>query len=261
MAMQRSQLKILLLQIREDDFTRREEFDEFVRYSRLEPGQFSVLDTFVTPDFEPDVMDGFDALFVGGSSDVSVIEPELYPFIKPIKNLLVHCVQHNIPVLASCLGFQAAVEALGGKVIVDKANLEMGTYRMCLTEAAAEDALFHDVPDGFWAVSGHKERALVMPEGAIVLASSDLCPFHAFKMSGKPFYGFQFHPEVDAQDMAERIIRYQSRYLDNDEQVAEILSELQDTAIANQIIEKFVDRILLSPEHKKRVSARIPQSS
>lgn len=245
MATDRAHLKILLLQMREDDFTRQEEFDEFVRYSRLDASQFKVLDTFVTPDFEPSIIDGFDALFIGGSSDVSVIQPDIYPFIIPIKNLLVHCLDQEIPVLASCLGFQAAVAALGGQVILDKANLEMGTYQMWLTEAAADDTLFHDVPNGFWAVSGHKERALVMPEGAVLLAYSDRCPFHAFKISGKPFYGFQFHPEVDAPDMAERIIRYQSRYLDSDEQVAEILRNIQDTAIANQLIEKFVDRILL----------------
>ncbi|MBW4417863.1 MAG: type 1 glutamine amidotransferase [Myxacorys californica WJT36-NPBG1] len=246
MATDRSHLKILLLQMREDDFTRQEEFDEFVRYSRLDASQFKVLDTFVTPEFEPSIMDEFDALFIGGSSDVSVTQPDIYPFIIPIKNLLIHCLDQEIPVLASCLGFQAAVAALGGQVIIDKANLEMGTYQMWLTEAATDDTLFHDVPNGFWAVSGHKERALVMPEGAVVLAYSDRCPFHAFKVSGKPFYGFQFHPEVDAPDMAERIIRYQSRYLDSDEQVTQILSNLQDTPIANQLIQKFVDRILLT---------------
>lgn len=246
MATDRSHLKILLLQMREDDFTRQEEFDEFVRYSRLDASQFKVLDTFVTPDFEPSIVDGFDALFIGGSSDVSVIQPDIYPFIVPIKDLLIHCLEQEIPVLASCLGFQAAVAALGGQVILDKANLEMGTYQIWLTDAAADDLLFHDVPNGFWAVSGHKERALVMPEGAVLLAYSDRCPFHAFKILGKPFYGFQFHPEVDAPDMAERIIRYQSRYLDSDEQVTQILSAIQETPIANQLIQKFVDRILLT---------------
>ncbi|NDJ19395.1 type 1 glutamine amidotransferase [Myxacorys almedinensis] len=246
--LQKLHLNILLLQIREDELTRQEEFDEFVRYSRLDPSQFQVLDTFLTPEFEPSIIHGFDALFIGGSSDVSVLQPDLYPFITPMKKLLVYCLQQEIPVLASCFGFQAAVEALGGQVMLDKANLEMGIYPMWLTEAAAEDALFHDMPNGFWAVSGHKERAVVMPKGAVLLAYSDRCPFHAFKIPGKPFYGFQFHPEVDAQDLAVRVVRYQSRYLDSDEQVDCILRDLQDTAIANQLIEKFVDRIVLQSD-------------
>ena len=85
-----------------------------------------------------------------------------------------------------------------------------------LTAAAAQDPLLHDVPDGFWAVSGHKERAIELPETAILLAYTDRCPYHAFRMAGKPFYGFQFHPEIDPIDLVARITRYQQRYLDSE---------------------------------------------
>lgn len=246
MAKQRSELKILLMQIRDDTVTRLEEFEEFVRYSDLEPQQFSILDVFKDPVFDQTCLDGYDALFVGGSSDASVTQPDVYPFVESAKRLLVYCLEQNIPVFASCFGFQVAVEALGAKVIVDKDRMEMGTYQIWLTEAAADDLLFHDVPNGFWAVSGHKERAITLPESAILLAYSDLCPFHAFKISDKPFYGFQFHPEVDARDLGIRIQRYQDRYLDEADQLKEILQNLQNTAIANELIVKFVDRILLT---------------
>jgi GMP synthase (glutamine-hydrolysing) len=248
MAKQRSQLRILLLQVRDDAVTLQEEFNEFVRFGQLEPHQISVLDVFKTPEFEPGCIDGYDALFVGGSSDASVTQPQKYPFIQPSKSLLAYCLQQNIPVFASCFGFQVAAEALGGKVIVDKERMEMGTFPLWLTEAAANDRLFHDVPNGFWAVSGHKERAVSLPETAILLAFSDRCPFHTFKMPGKPFYAFQFHPEVDAADLTARITRYQNRYLDGDDHLTRILQDLQDTTIANQLIEKFVDRVLLSSE-------------
>ncbi len=239
------QLRILLLQIREDTVTRVEELAEFVRYSGLAAHQFTVLDVFKTPEFDPQCVDGYDALFVGGSSDATVTQPDRYPFVEPTKQVLLYCLQQAIPVFASCFGFQAAIAALGGQVIVDKPNMEMGTFPMRLTEAAKTDLLFHDVPDGFWAVCGHKERAVAMPEGAILLAFSELCPFHAFKMVDKPFYGFQFHPEVDPQDLATRITRYQTRYLDGDGHLATVLQNLQDTAIANQLIRKFVERVLL----------------
>lgn len=245
MAKQRDQLKILLMQIRDDELTRAEELAEFVRYSQLQPEQFTVLDVFQTPQFEETCIHEYDALFVGGSSDASVTQPDRYPFVPSTKRLLGYCWQQSIPVFASCFGFQAAVEALGGEVIVDKAAMEMGSYQMGLTAAAADDVLFQDVPDGFWAISGHKERAVTLPAGAIVLAFSDLCPYHAFRMAGKPFYGFQFHPELDAKDLAIRITRYQNRYLDGGDQLTQILQSLQDTPIANGLIEKFVDRILM----------------
>jgi GMP synthase (glutamine-hydrolysing) len=96
MPKRRSQLKILLLQIREDDITRLEEFDEFVRYSHLEPQQFATLNVFDTPDFEPACIEGYDALFVGGSSDASVIQPDLYPFVEPSKLLMEHCFRSRL---------------------------------------------------------------------------------------------------------------------------------------------------------------------
>lgn len=242
----RSQLNVLLLQVRDDETTCLEELNEFVRYSGLDLEQFTVLNAFATPQFQPGCVDGYDALFVGGSSDASVTQPDRYPFVNDIKRMLLHCLNQSIPVFASCFGFQAAVEALGGRVVVDEPNMEMGTYPICLTEAASQDPLLHDVPDGFWAVSGHKERAIVLPEAAILLAYTDRCPYHAFRMAGQPFYGFQFHPEIDPIDLASRITRYQQRYLDSEEALVKILSDLQDTPIANQLIRKFVDRILLS---------------
>ena len=244
----RSQLKILLLQIRDDEITCKEELNEFIRFSGLQDDQFDVLNVFATPAFEPTCMEGYDALFVGGSSDASVTQPDKYPFVQDSKRLLLYCLDHSIPVFASCFGFQVAVEALGGQVIVDRENMEMGTYPLQLTEAAASDPLFHDIPNDFWAVSGHKERAVTLPENSILLASSERCPYHAFKIKGKPFYGFQFHPEVDPPDLTARITRYQSRYLENADHLVEILKDLKDTAIANQLIGKFVDRILL-PNH------------
>ncbi len=245
MTLSKSHLKILLLQIRDDEVTRREEFDEFVRYSQLQPEQFDVLDVFKTPEFEPHCIDGYSALFVGGSSDASVTQPDRYPFVESTNQLMTYCWQQSVPVFASCFGFQAAVAALGGKVIVDKERMEMGTYPMHLTQAAAQDLLFHDVPTGFWAVSGHKERADTMPPESVLLAFSDRCPYHAFKMQDKPFYGFQFHPELDKPDLTARITRYQHRYLDDSNELQKIVVSLQETPIANQLIQKFCDRILL----------------
>lgn len=245
----RARLKILLLQIRSDDLTCQEELDEFVRYGGLTIEQFDVLNGFATPEFLPTCVDNYDALFVGGSSDASVTQPDRYPFVEPTKHLITHCLGQSIPVFASCFGFQAAVEALGGRVIVDSDNLEMGTYPMRLTAAAQDDSLFHDVPDGFWAVSGHKERAVSLPETATLLAYTDRCPYHAFRVNDRPFYAFQFHPEMNPADLTVRITRYQDRYLDTADELSKIVRSLQpETPIANQLIAKFVDRVLLGAD-------------
>jgi len=235
MTFERSKLRILYLQIRDDHVTRMEEMQEFSRHSQLEERQFTILNLFDQPVFSPDYADAYDAVFVGGSSDASVLKPVQYPFVQPAKQLLKHCVDQNIPVFASCFGFQLGVEALGGKVINDPQNMEMGIYSIQLTAAAKEDPLFTDSSDPFFT----------LPPDTQLLAFSEHCPYHAFKVMDKPFYGFQFHPEVDHHDLAARITRYQDRYLETDEALQSILDNLHPTPESNQLILKFVDRILL----------------
>lgn len=245
MSKTREELKILLIQIRDDVETREEELNEFVRFSGLNKDQFSVLDVFKTPSFEPNIVDDHDAVFVGGSSDASVLKPEKFSFVESANELFRYCVEIGIPVLASCFGFQGVVEALGGKVILDAENMEMGTYIMTLNEEGKNDPLFKDMPETFWAVSGHKERAGTLPDNAINMASSEKCPYHIIKIKEKPFYAFQFHPEVDRSDLITRITRYKDRYLDDDGALQKIIDECKDTPEANEIIRKFVDRIIL----------------
>jgi GMP synthase (glutamine-hydrolysing) len=246
MGLGRSRLQILYLQIRQDSATRVEELQEFAVYSGLNASQFTILNVFDTPEFLPNCVDNYDALFVGGSSDASVLDPHRYPFVQSAKALMAYCEAMSVPVFASCFGFQLAVEALGGQVIADPEQMEMGVYPMQLSAIAQTDLLLHDVPNCFMAISGHKERALTLPPQAICLASTELCPYHAFRIVDKPFYGFQFHPELNPKDLAIRIQRYKAQYLENDAHLEQVLAALCETPESNRLISKFVDRILLA---------------
>lgn len=247
---QKHELKILLLQIREDEETMLEEFYEFVQFSKLHEDQFTTLNTYKTNHFPPSIIDDYDALFVGGSSDASVLNEEEFTFVIHCKKLLRYCYDKNIPVLASCFGFQIAIEELGGKVILDKDNMEMGLYPIKLFPEAKDDPLFYDYPDSFWAVSGHKERASLIPKDCIHIGYTELCPYHIVKFIDKPFYCFQFHPEVDTKDLIARITRYRERYLEDSERLQKIIdSAIHDTPYSNKIVSDFIDRIVL-PHHK-----------
>ncbi len=240
-------LNILLLQVREDDETILEEFYCFAEKSQLTPQQITSLNPIQQNNIDWHNIDGYDAIFVGGSSDVSVLHPEKYPFIDNCKQLLVDCYEKDIPVFASCFGFQVAVEAFGGKVEEDLENKETGIYKIYHTDTAKNDLIHHDSPAQLWAVSGHKERAITLPKGVIELQYSDLCPYHGFKFPNKNFYAFQFHPEMNSMDLHARIQRYQSRYFVEDDELADILTtSTQDTKDANDLLLKFVDRILLN---------------
>lgn len=245
--MERDALRILLLQIREDETTIIEELNGFSQTSGLSADQFGLLNVFTTPDFEPNIVDNYDALFIGGSSDASVLE-ESYVFHKSCRALIRYCYDNDVPTLASCYGFQLAVEELGGHVIVDKPNMEIGVLPVYLTDQASEDELFAEIPSPFWAVSGHKERAESLGDEMISLAYSDLCPFHAFRIKDKPFYATQFHPEMSAADLRTRIERYRDRYLEAGDDLETILgSAANSTEFANKLVSDFVTRILMKP--------------
>lgn len=92
----RADLRILLLQIRDDPRVRAEEHTSFCDYSGLEASQIAVLNAFDWPDFPPDVADGYNALFIGGASEASVLEPERYPFVGPCIDLTLRCARGGL---------------------------------------------------------------------------------------------------------------------------------------------------------------------
>ena len=244
---QKSDLRVLLLQIRRDPQVRREEYESFSDYSGLAPAQIDIHNVFDYPHFSPDIVDGYDALFVGGASDASVLEPEIFPFVPSGEKLLRACIDRTLPVFASCFGFQLVVTALGGEIIRDKQNFEMGTLPISLREAAANDPVFRDVSEGFLAVSVHQEKSLKPPAGCIELAYTDVC-CHSFRVIDKPFWAFQFHPEVDRARLVERLTFYKEHYTEDDGHLDAVLQAAAETPESNGLVRNFVDRVLVAGE-------------
>jgi len=158
--------------------------------------------------------------------------------------LIRYCLARAVPVFASCFGFQLAVQVLGGEILRDGEDFEMGTLPISLTAAAAQDPLFSDIGDGFLAVAVHKDLAAVAPPGCEMLAYTERC-CHAFRVLGKPFWAFQFHPEVDRATLVERLTAYKSQYTRDDQHLAWILDATHDTPDSNGLVRRFVERVLL----------------
>lgn len=240
-------LRILLIQIRKDPDMLPIERSGFVGLSDLDDRQFTTLDVFRQPDFGPEIMDGYDAIFTGGLSDDpndSVDFPlDTFPFINNLKNLLCQAAIRKKPALLSCGGFTIASQALGGKVAIDHDRKELGVYSIYLTSAGKKDPLFAGFPDAFEAVSGHIKSTVETPPGCILLASSKRCPVHAFRVKDAPFYAFQFHPEIRCEALRERVERYKTKYFDSEEEYLQFIALMHDTSIANSIVRRFVELV------------------
>ena len=152
-----------------------------------------------------------DTLLIGGSGDFYISKGNL-PHVDAFLEMLQEVTIKEKPCFASCFGYQAFVQAMGGTIVFDPDRTEVGTYRLTLSEHGQKDPLFNALPQRFNAQMGHKDRATAHPDGFANLASSERSPFQAFRVAEAPIWGTQFHPELTRATNVERFQRYLEGY-------------------------------------------------
>ena len=172
----------------------------------------------------PSNLDTQAGLIVMGGP-MSVYDHDQFPFLLEEQRLIEEALKDDKPVLGVCLGSQLLAATLGAEV-KSGAQKEIGWHPVTLTEDAATDALWKELPARFTAYHWHGD-VYDLPQGAVSLASSELTPCQGFRY-GTNAYGFLFHMEV-----TEKII---------ENMVAEFQDELEEQCItAESIIQKTRD--------------------
>lgn len=189
------------------------------------------------------LLDQVDAVLVGGSGDYSVAEGG--EWLPMAMDEFCELYETGKPTFASCWGFQAFAKALGGSVVTDLKRAELGTRTFELTEAGKADAVFGPLGTPFRAQIGHQDIVDRLPDGALLLCSSQRVTNEAFTFPGKPIYGTQFHPELDVKDLITRV----HAYPDYIRKITGLpLDEFQATCSATpdtaRLLRRFVDRVL-----------------
>jgi len=138
---------------------------------------------------EPDLL-----VVLGGP--IGVNDTGLYPWLQAEIDAVRERVLAQRPTLGICLGAQIIATALGARVYPGKAK-EIGWAPVTLSEAGQASPLRHLAasPTLHW----HGDTFDV-PEGARLLASTELTPHQAFDWGDKVL-ALQFHPEFKAADM------------------------------------------------------------
>ncbi len=99
----------------------------------------------------------------------------------------------DFPILGICVGFQFIAIHFGGEA--DAAEVpEYGSVEITVDEP---DELLAGVRSPFRAWESHNDEIKNIGDDFINLAHSENCKVQAFKYLKKPFYGVQFHPEVE----------------------------------------------------------------
>ena len=137
-----------------------------------------------------------DALVLsGGAPRIAWESPKLGNCIDYLK-------EFKGPILGICVGLQLMAVHCGGKA----GPSEVPEYGLAKLKVIEEDDLFKGLPKEFLVWESHNDEVKVAP-GFIVLAISDNCGVQAVKHVQKPYYGVQFHPEVNNTEHGESILR------------------------------------------------------
>lgn len=241
--------RFALLQARSpNDIAKHEEHQAFADRLAVPIEDVCAVDIF-SVDLTSSILEPFDALLVGGAGEYSVLDDNTH--IKRFIDFLGQCANDGFPLFASCFGFQALVLALGGDVIADEPNAEVGSYVLHPTQQAKEDPVFSTLPDPFVAQLGHKDRASRLPDCVENLAASQRCPFQAIRMTDRPVYATQFHPELTWKDNRLRFQRYMPIYgkLFGEEKALERLNSHRPGPEANTLLRRFAVHVVGLGEH------------
>ena len=110
----------------------------------------------------------------------------------------------NFPILGICAGHQFMARFFKGEVKPSRIP-EFGKIE--LTVLKVKDPLFKKVPKKSIVWESHNDEVTILPKDFEILAESENCKIQAMKYKKKPFYGLQFHPEVEHTQYGEQIFK------------------------------------------------------
>ena len=102
--------------------------------------------------------------------------------------------QANFPILGICAGHQFMVKHFGGKILPSKIP-EFGKTELLLN--GHKSNIIKNIPKKSIIWESHNDEVVTVPECFEVLGESKNCKVQIVKHKTKPFYGLQFHPEVE----------------------------------------------------------------
>lgn len=240
------EIRVLLIQARDDENMVWQEQTCFLERCRLEPHQLTSFNV-VRARPHPGLLDGADTLMIGGAGEYSATQD--YAWMTDLLALVQAATRRSLPTFGSCWGHQVIARALGGEVIYDGARAELGCLDVELTAAGRTDELLNGFPARFRANMGHHDRVTVLPPDAVELAFNALQRNQAFRIKGKPIYGTQFHSELDAERERERLLCYRPFYteIETEEEFQAILAGLADTTEVDHLLHDFLLTFVATP--------------
>ena len=150
-----------------------------------------------TISFEEINKDNIDGLVLSGGAPRIGLKGDL-------GNCAEYLEKADFPILGICAGHQFMARFYGGVVAPSKVP-EFGKIELSLLK---DNELFSNMPKKSIVWESHNDEVAELPEVFFEkLAESKHCKIQAMKHKEKPFYGLQFHPEVEHTEYGELIFK------------------------------------------------------
>ncbi len=143
------------------------------------------------------VEEGIDGLILSGGAPRIGLENKLGNCDEYLKKA-------TIPILGICAGHQFMARFFGGDA---KPSTIPEFGKITLTLIDEENPLLIDVPKESIVWESHNDEITKLPENMKNLGTSENCQFQAIMHTKKPFFGLQFHPEVDHTEYGEQMFK------------------------------------------------------
>jgi GMP synthase-like glutamine amidotransferase len=153
-------------------------------------------------------LNDFDAMTIMGGP-MSVHDENDFPWLQKEKEFIGRAIKANKKILGICLGAQLIASVLEAKVYNNKEK-EIGFMPVHFTENAWQNKLFKDCKPEEMVLHWHGET-FDLPEGAILLASTETCTNQAYSV-GNNILGLQFHLEV-THEILKNMVKYEGHEL------------------------------------------------
>ena len=240
MATPRTKLRLVLLQVRNELVSLKQEQSCFIERCRVARRQFRFINLPESPQLQWSDVEDAHAVLIGGAGAFSVTRE--HPFTAPLQEVIQRVIDDGRPVFGACWGHQFLADLGGGTVIEDKERAEVGTFPIHLTQAGRADPLLAEFPERFHVQLGHNDRVSELGHGWLDLARSELCPNQLIRLDGKPIYGTQFHSEMDEERLRERILIFLKDYVADEEAYQKVLRSLRPSIEADRLLQLFLER-------------------
>jgi GMP synthase (glutamine-hydrolysing) len=147
-----------------------------------------------TTSYNELIMEKIDGLVLSGGAPRIGLEDDL-------GNTSEYLEKAEFPILGICAGHHFMARFFGGKVKPSNTP-EFGKIELKILK---KDSIFNKVPEISIVWESHNDEVCELPNEFEILADSENCKIQAMKHKKKPFYGLQFHPEVEHTEYGEMI--------------------------------------------------------